>query len=676
MREGDYVEYLINEIDENKKFDSLLDTYMKILNQNKNKSQSIMIIVPNNNTKLKYERNVNLDYSEEININTYISFLKKELVKYWPIVMENCNLIKKSFISPVFIQNSLTEYIITKEVERKRNLEGYFEDLTGTNRSIAKSIINNINKASLNLIEFSSIWEKVYLSKKNRDKLLRFSYTQMDEIINYYIDLLLENSMLDNSLSVYLYNNYLLNDRRYIEGFKRQIKYLIIESLESSSVAECEFIRSVSTYLDDTYIYFNKKRDYSVFNNVDMEYIQKNIIMDIEKDLENNIVNIESLNSNKYTNVQIEDIYLLPAKIYLNQSSQLYSEMVGEVCDKVLNLVNNGVNPRDIAVISPINNNILDYSLDNTLSKNNIKVFNTKKDGKVIDYPYANALIVAACIFYEYLEFVREEDYINFIETILSANRIQAYKIFKNKDNFKDETELNTENSIEDFQNGIENLKDLDCKSKLEEKIIEYKKILKYIKEKRNDNLKIDEFLMQFYIDKMLNLTDGRDNFIICKKIIQESDTFTENISLLGLDKKNEKEKIFIEALKSTINDFYTTRELEDSKEENSIVITTPYSYISTNMKRPIQIWIDIGSNAWNMKIEKDISNMIVLRKSFEEKRIYTDDVEDYYKKYYLYNTIYNLLIKSKEVYAYKSEYTVNGYMQESMLYGLLLKIL
>ena len=48
--------------------------------------------------------------------------------------------------------------------------------------------------------------------------------------------------------------------------------------------------------------------------------------------------------------------------------------------------------------------------------------------------------------------------------------------------------------------------------------------------------------------------------------------------------------------------------------------------------------------------------------------------MEEYYKKYYLYNLIYNLLINAKEVYAYKSEYTVNGYIQESILYSILLK--
>ena len=76
------------------------------------------------------------------------------------------------------------------------------------------------------------------------------------------------------------------------------------------------------------------------------------------------------------------------------------------------------------------------------------------------------------------------------------------------------------------------------------------------------------------------------------------------------------------------------------------------------------------------MKIEKDISNLIVLRKTFEDKKIFTDTMEESYKKYYLYNMIYNLMTSVKEVYAFKSEYTVNGYIQESILYSLLLKLL
>ncbi len=108
-----------------------------------------------------------------------------------------------------------------------------------------------------------------------------------------------------------------------------------------------------------------------------------------------------------------------------------------------------------------------------------------------------------------------------------------------------------------------------------------------------------------------------KKNVGLCKKIIAESESFSESLSLLGM----KKEEIFIEALKTAINDYYSVVDIEELKSKDKIVITTPYSYIASNIDRSIQIWVDIGSNAWNMKIEKDISNLIVLRKSFEEKK-------------------------------------------------------
>ena len=329
----------------------------------------------------------------------------------------------------------------------------------------------------------------------------------------------------------------------------------------------------------------------------------------------------------------------MPTEVKLNESSQLYSEMIDEVINKIIELVNNGVSLKDIAIISPVNNTILDYQIKNVLNRNKISIFNTKKNNKIIDYPYSNALVVAACIFYEYEDYIKEEEYITFIETLLDVNRIQAYKIYRNKK----------------YHDG-------------------YKEIEKYIISKRKENLKISEFLIKFYIDRMLNLKDGIANVDVCKNIIYESESFIENIKLLNINPKKE-EKIFIEVLKNTINDYYRVSDILDLKESESIILTTPYSYISYDINRPIQIWVDIGSNAWNMKIEKDISNLIVLRKSFKEKQIYTNEIEEYYKKYYLYNMIYNLLINAKQVYAYKSEYTVNGYIQESILYSILLKL-
>ncbi|MCC0693948.1 hypothetical protein [Clostridioides sp. ES-S-0048-02] len=629
------MEYLLKKSSLKKDENESLGKYKELLNRTENNSRSIILLVPNNNTRIRYERSLELDYSEELKITTYIGFVKKELLKYWALIIEKCEGINKKSISPTFISNSLSEYLIIKKVKEKRVKEGYFEDITGTNKSIARSIITNISKSAFNLIDFDFIGEKIYSSKKNRNSIYRFSYTQMDEIISYYINTLLSNSILDNALSVYLYNNYLLNDEFYLKNLLKELRYIVVDSLENSSNAEVDFIEKVSSNALESYIFFDFSKDYSVFNNIDMGYINEKIISKIKFK--------EEINFEK-SNIKIEDLYLLPSSIELNQSSQLYNEMLDLVSEKVVTLIESGVSPKDIAIISPINNTILEYQIRDSLKEKNIDVFNTKKDKKAIDYPYGNALVVATCIFYGYLDFIKDEEYISFLETLLDINRIKAFKIFK-------ETRYLEVDKIGGYN--------------------QYRDILQYIEEKKKSDIKIHEFLIQFYIDKMLNLKDGKKNVGLCKQIITESESFSESANLLGL----KEEKIFIEALKTTINDYYSVIDIEELKSKDKIVITTPYSYISSNIDRSVQILVDIGSNSWNMKIEKDISNLIVLRKSFEEKKIYTNEMEEYYKKYYLYNTIYNLLLSAKKVYAYKSEYTINGYIQESMLYSILLKL-
>ena len=121
--------------------------------------------------------------------------------------------------------------------------------------------------------------------------------------------------------------------------------------------------------------------------------------------------------------------------------------------------------------------------------------------------------------------------------------------------------------------------------------------------------------------------------------------------------------------------DFYSISNTEEIKESKEVVLTTPYTYISYQIDRPIQIWVDIGSNMWSTKVEKEISNLVVLRKSYANQ-IFTKEIEESFKNYYLFNMIYNVAKSAKDIYAFKSEYSVNGYVQESYLHGILMKIM
>ncbi|WGX76666.1 hypothetical protein QJS64_06145 [Paraclostridium bifermentans] len=621
---------IVNDILNDRKINDIKDKYIEFANKESYKTNNILLLVPNNKIKFKYNKLINLKISEEINISTYNSFLIKEVVKFWPIIQQKYNNIINHKVKPSIINSSLSDYILNKIVKEKRTVEDFFNDITASNRNIASSISFNINKGCQSLIDLNDIGNRIYYSKHNQSKMDRFSYSQMQEIINEYLDLLLKNSTMDNSIAIYLYNEFLLKDEEYLNSLRRRVNYLIVDSLENCTASEVDFIDILLDSVKESYMYINQTKDYAAFNNVDMKYIKDKLFS-----------KCNFIKNSEISEVNISELFKLNKDIELNQNIQLYSQMLIEASNEVVDLINKGYRAKDIAIISPINNTITEYEIKNTLLKNNIGFYSTKQDKRIIDYPYAHALMVASCIFYECEELLNSEDYISFISLLLNTNKIRAKKILSKK---------------------LESDK--------------YSEIINYIRSKKLDDINIYEFLIKFYIDKLLELPKGTENVKICKKIIQESENFTENISLLGINNDKSKEKIFIEALKSSIKDYYTLLELEDFKDEDLVVLTTPYTYISHNMKSDIQIWLDIGSNMWSMKSEKEISNVHVLKKSFIEGNIYTEDIEEFYKEYYLNNTIYNLLSNTEKVYAYKSEYTVNGYIQEGSLYGLILKLI
>ena len=505
----------------------------------------------------------------------------------------------------------------------KRNKENYFDDITGTNKSIASNIMNNLDNAIYNQIDYKKIGKKIYNSKANKENIKDKSYIEMEKIIEEYLNEMISNSMVDDSISIYLYNQYLLKNKLYKEQLLNRYKYLFIDDLQNISVSQVNLIKEFDNNEKEIFVYCYHSRYFSSFIKNDINYVYKQLLGRDET----------------YSNIGVFDLINENASIELDQSSQLYGEMIENISQKIESLISNGVSKKDIVVINPINTPVLDYEITNKLKAKDIEILNTKKTSKIIDYPYGNLLYVAVAIYCELQSHIKEEEYINFIQILFNLNRIKSYKIYRNRDKEED-----------------------------------YKQIIKYIDEKRKEKLSIGEFLTKFYIDKVLNLKDGKENVSICKNIIEESESFIDSLDKLDLNKN--ADEVFIISLKKFIKDYFNARQIEEIKDRDAVLITTPFSYISNNIKRKTQIWVDIGSNTWNMKIEKDLANPLVLKKSFRDEDIYTSDMEESYKKYFLYNTVYNLLKYAENVYAYKSDYSINGYIQEGGLYSLLLRLI
>ena len=75
--------------------------------------------------------------------------------------------------------------------------------------------MNNLDNAIYNQIDYKKIGKKIYNSKANKENIKDKSYIEMEKIIEEYLNEMISNSMVDDSISIYLYNQYLLKNKLY-----------------------------------------------------------------------------------------------------------------------------------------------------------------------------------------------------------------------------------------------------------------------------------------------------------------------------------------------------------------------------------------------------------------------------------------------------------------------------
>lgn len=658
------------------------EKYNELIKQKSGKCSKILFLVSDGKLIEKIKSSININsYIEEPQILTYISFIMKELEKYWTLISKELKSVKGV---PNNIPYSLPEYIITEMVENFRYKYGYFEDITGTSENISKSIYSNLRSAAYMNTDIYSTGEKIYYTKKNKDNLERFSYTQNDEIIKEYTDKLIEKSAIDLPMAIYLYTEKLLKKEEYKKSLSKRYDYLLIDAIEKTSNSELELVKVFKNIRKEIFIYGDISADFAAMYNFDLDNIVD--YYSKESELSSNSLENKNLANHQRYGAKYKDLIPFSNRIKECYQSQLYTEMIDDILYKIEEITKNHKQIGKTAVILPPGSGILHNRITDRLQKMGVKYFSTSTDFKISQHRYANLLIIIAALYAgnSEIEFSTEE-YIQMISLILGINKIKANKIFRENetllkstilknseldriyaesreitfDNFLGNIENeNSEIDIKDINNSVENVHNLD-------------RIIEKIYIARKKNLKRSEFMRRFYTEVLIALEDGIENIDICKKVISECEKL-EEAAECGVIKDFEIDKI----LKTYSKDYIGFRELKNSEGENKIMITTPFYYINSLSERGIQLWADCGNNMWNPKIAKEINNSIVLRKSYEEKQIFTDLDEEKLKKYYMNNLLYSLLDSAEEVYAFKSDYSLNGYLSESMMYTSIINLM
>lgn len=625
-------------------------------------SEKILVFLYNSIQSIKWTTKLNFNLCGEVNKNTYVGFINKELKKYWPVVTEKCEDIKENFIKPQRVSSEVSSYIMEKIIDDLRKEKDYFYDITSTTNKIASSILSNMNNAALNLIPFNNISKRLYSALEVKSETKEVLYEDMNKVIEIYFKKLITKGYIDYAISIYLYNKYLLEDELYKKQIQERFEYLIVDDFNEVSKAQLKFINTIESQLKKSYLFFNPLGGNFIFNGSDINYIKSNlkikhksVTLNENFTCSKDLIKISQILCAKINNEDIAVKEKIPISIDVN--SELRSEMILKVMLKVENLLKEGKHVEDIAIITPFKDLSINYEIEKLINHIGLEKDNLNETvDRLVDNEYIHALIVMACMYKKSKSIkITEDDYNNLFSFLFEIDLVRS--------SILTEALLN------------KNLDEISEERVGKECIKKYENFKKWIKDCRKEDMSLGEFFRKAYLEILINMPCAKENIVMCKKIFESAEKFMDVIKGFYGDKKS-CDEFFIFAV-SKLKNFKSILEIEEKLLSNEITISTPYNYITSSMHNKIQIWVDVNSETWCPRNIRNLSNNYVLKNSWQEENIYNDEIESNNIRSNICLLIERLLARcSEKVYMYGSEYSIAGYQQENILASNVMEII
>ncbi|MHC1683793.1 MAG: hypothetical protein AB6733_12715 [Clostridiaceae bacterium] len=613
-----------------------IDKVNDILDKERLDSGKLITFLSKANEINRFKDEITVRSYGELNIFTNTSFILKEIVKFWPLIIEQEGLNFNNIV-PKIINKDVSSFILEKLIHKKR-VEGFFYNITSTNRELASNILMSMEIGALNKLQLEEIPKRLLLAFDNVTSSNEQIYDEMKIVIKEFKDTLLSRGIIQTSIAAQLYNDILLNNKIYIENVRDRFKYIIVDDGEYLPPIIVDLILNIEDAVEEGYIFYNE-------NFVDFPYLAGDLIYLKDKLFKGDIIRIEDnysvnkqnvINSIKNSNEELEDGYETSEFIKVNLEYLLRTDMIEGLISEIKGLLSSGYKEEDIAIIAPYRDNVLVHKLSSGLSlEKGILVLGEKK--KIDEDSFLHSLITIALVTNK-LRYSKalDEDIQAMVAAFLDIDLFKAHKLIRC---FSDS----------DFDINIEKDK--------EEKL---RSLISFINQYKDMKISVSELLrrayLQFFIDQEVNY----DTLSSCRNLVSSIEVCEEIFKLFW------KEDMIITAItqflfnvaKSQIS--YNRDEITELKNHSLVFLTVP-SYLNSNINKKVVIVLDISSEGYSLKRNKNLFNREVLRHSYSKDRIVADN--------YAENLLRGLICKANDrIIFLGSSFSDRGYEQENKL--------
>lgn len=525
----------------------LVEKYTELISAGVKPSE-ILVLVQNSTLKKQFVdkilENIKIDAIEKLNVHSFFSIVYNTLIENWCFI-ENAIPSDKHFILPNLVGLEVSQFLL-KDILKHVEVKGY-----NSKKSLLHQIFRRYSLIVQNHLSNEQIQE--------RSKILKESFADDAELI---IKKLLSSTLKSRSLD-YLRQTLIFNHVYKHTDYFKNIKYLLVDDADEMTPVCFDFISYLKPQLKDWIICFDSLGSSRCgYLSADTS-IECKLIHLFNEDVQTD-KNIFSQGEIIFSNI-LENKHESLENFTLTSLSKR-AEILDFTIEKIQNLFKKNVSARDITIITPLQDDMLRFTLEEHL-KHSCNLMFLSGSEKLIDNPLVKASlgILKLMLGIE----ISEMDLRVILSDYLGIPLKYCCPIFEGYKKTGGFPHISLEFYNEKYQKFLEVFEEVKEKNtKLSTKVFDlFYKLVDFA-----DETKINKF--NFFIKQLRDF----ESVLGAKTVIERADEIITQI----------ENSIIAENPSTT---------LEIS--ENDLVIATPQKIIDNKISSKYQFWLDVSHSDW-----------------------------------------------------------------------------
>ncbi len=653
--------------------------YLNLLRNEKISGNRILVLVPQRSLGISYQKF--LDDCGDFNggvvtIQTLGGVAQRMIRLFWPVIAPLTNFSKAKH-KPIFLTLETAQYYLNKVCEPYFE-KGYFESIRTEKPRILSQILDNLNKAAVVGFSHEEIGNRLKSAWSQEPGHVN-AYDQAQEIACKFREFCFENNFLDFSLQIEIFSRFLWTSFLCNEYLKDQYDYLIYENIEEDVPIFHDILLDWLPKFTGSLIIRDDNAGFRSFLGADpvsAQRFEKTCDLQFQfKDqlnethemqlLKNLFSTVFQYHASYETSVDIQSVLTVSFNSY-------YPEMIEKITNQISDLINVGVPPGEIAILSPFVSDVLRYQIQNQFKKHGIEISSHRPSRSLREEPLTQVLLTWAKIAHPEWEMRPSAYELRFalMHTIQEMDPIRAdllvRLIFKPRNDFwiADITQTKLE-----FQ---ERITLTLCHR--------YQFLLEWLSNAKDDDSHLDIFISRLFGEVLSQHGFGFfENYSaaeITSRLIESIQKFRKVVSTNLEFDANHLSKEYIQTINKGIIAALYLESWEQSN-ENAVYLSPAYTFLMQNRSVKYQFWLDIGSMGWWQRLLQPLTQPYVLSRNWKTGEKWTDVNEFDNNQTNLSKLIQGLLNRCSDgLYVHSTGYNESGNEEKGPLLKSIQRIL